>query len=635
MKKCNTFVIAGGIFLAVFLLSAIQVSPASIAPLAMPAKVQDSTLPYDMPLIIRGDEEAASAASSGNGTSDDPYVIEGKNILSNTTYGDYYWDRNIMWGGSRKSWFSPGIALHDVAVSVMIRNSVVETPTADVYCLAFVVDECHDVRFENVQTLGPVAKGLFARGNYSDPWNPIVAGSVSVSDCTINGFTNGEGASFSYLDTLVLSRVTINDPYNPGLHTGTSITAVLNIQMSHVAFFDCALFMNGPPVQTCSIDTTNTVNGKPILFLNNQSGFTIGPVNDRHHRNRFEDRRCDDRGYRVHYNISPAQVIAYNCSNFEIANVVMDAGGYFVTLYGCKNGWIHDSEMTNSKYDAIYMVWCGGIIIERCKIHYNLRGGILSGGGDVARKNIIRNNEIYDNGRNVRPILSFNMEISNNEIYFTKPIIDLIMSVTPDTYLYGIQMMGSHDIDIKNNYIHDVSWAIDDEYFYGIGSGENVNIIGNKIDSGYAAILEDVSYLTTVGIMNSISSSASSAWTIANNVVTNFSMLLTIDTPDCLIRGNAFKNGAISIWGAGTAVYLNGFFNCSMSSSTEVAWNSSQFGNYWSDYKIKYPDAKRAAHFTWDTPYVISDGVIDYKPLVMFPLPFSCHVICGPCHGKC
>ncbi|MCK5636368.1 MAG: hypothetical protein KAH91_03025, partial [Thermoplasmatales archaeon] len=38
-------------------------------------------------------------------------------------------------------------------------------------------------------------------------------------------------------------------------------------------------------------------------------------------------------------------------------------------------------------------------------------------------------------------------------------------------------------------------------------------------------------------------------------------------------------------------------------------WNDSKYGNYWSDYKEKYPNArKKPFKGIWDTPYDIEGG---------------------------
>ncbi len=47
------------------------------------------------------------------------------------------------------------------------------------------------------------------------------------------------------------------------------------------------------------------------------------------------------------------------------------------------------------------------------------------------------------------------------------------------------------------------------------------------------------------------------------------------------------------------------------------AWDDGKQGNYWNDYKEKYPDAKELNNATvWDTPYFIDETNVDHYPLV-------------------
>ena len=47
-------------------------------------------------------------------------------------------------------------------------------------------------------------------------------------------------------------------------------------------------------------------------------------------------------------------------------------------------------------------------------------------------------------------------------------------------------------------------------------------------------------------------------------------------------------------------------------------WDNGNIGNYWDDYLEKYPEAKKIDGI-WDTPYVITDYVVDRYPLLNPP----------------
>jgi len=67
-------------------------------------------------------------------------------------------------------------------------------------------------------------------------------------------------------------------------------------------------------------------------------------------------------------------------------------------------------------------------------------------------------------------------------------------------------------------------------------------------------------------------------------------------------------------------------------SNTTCTWDDGKFGNYWSDYKLRYPNATEVKGLgIWDTPYQIDPDDIDgkehfdYYPLVTDPQPPASH----------
>jgi len=100
------------------------------------------------------------------------------------------------------------------------------------------------------------------------------------------------------------------------------------------------------------------------------------------------------------------------------------------------------------------------------------------------------------------------------------------------------------------------------------------------------------------------------------------------------ITGNTLDdNGIQLINSCNNKIYLNNFLNNSdnvVSSFTNNLWNStskktytyngstysSYLGNYWSDYKEKYPDAEEIGSTgIWNTPYRI-EADNDFYPLI-------------------
>jgi parallel beta-helix repeat protein len=71
-------------------------------------------------------------------------------------------------------------------------------------------------------------------------------------------------------------------------------------------------------------------------------------------------------------------------------------------------------------------------------------------------------------------------------------------------------------------------------------------------------------------------------------------------------------------------IYYNTFFNNSVQAWDDSInhWNSTEIGNYWSDYTEKYPEATDSDNNgVWDTPYEIpGNSNKDYYPLVNPPV---------------
>ena len=92
----------------------------------------------------------------------------------------------------------------------------------------------------------------------------------------------------------------------------------------------------------------------------------------------------------------------------------------------------------------------------------------------------------------------------------------------------------------------------------------------------------------------------------------------------CFYNVFGFFNGlGIWIWeSVDNTIYHNNFVNNTVQVwldvfSLENVWYDGQFGNYWSDYEERYPDAtERDDLGVWYTPYVIDPDNVDYCPLI-------------------
>ncbi|MCK4365280.1 MAG: right-handed parallel beta-helix repeat-containing protein [Thermoplasmatales archaeon] len=114
--------------------------------------------------------------------------------------------------------------------------------------------------------------------------------------------------------------------------------------------------------------------------------------------------------------------------------------------------------------------------------------------------------------------------------------------------------------------------------------------------------------------------SRSSNNTIKNiNVFNNLDcgILVTPSSDNNKIFGNTISsNNGYGIWLGDSSnyniIYHNNFINNGENAYDECnnTWDDGKYGNYWSDYKEKYPNAKKKLlkPWMWDTPYEIPGG---------------------------
>ncbi len=94
-----------------------------------------------------------------------------------------------------------------------------------------------------------------------------------------------------------------------------------------------------------------------------------------------------------------------------------------------------------------------------------------------------------------------------------------------------------------------------------------------------------------------------------------------------VVRGNVITNSTIcglaeNAWVRPNLIHLNMFVgNVAhvLSPDDRERFDDGELGNYWDDYRERYPDAKRVGR-TWDTPYEVVpySGTFDYHPLAFW-----------------
>jgi len=196
--------------------------------------------------------------------------------------------------------------------------------------------------------------------------------------------------------------------------------------------------------------------------------------------------------------------------------------------------------------------------------------------------NIIEKNFIFDNVYGINLVDSHNNTIKNNiisenigAIFISKCDGNEINSNNISNNNGGVILMSSSNTTINSNIILKNNYGI-----YIKGSRDN-NIIGNDIISNHQyGIWLYNSSLNKIILNNNISK---------NN------------------EGIKLKNSCYF-----NHIYKNNFLNNTISAIDECnnTWNDENYGNYWSDYLEKYPEAKKKIMkpWMWNTPYKINEG---------------------------
>jgi len=343
---------------------------------------------------------------------------------------------------------------------------------------------------------------------------------------------------------------------------------------------------------TQDIDTSNTVNGKPIIYWKNQIGGTI-PA-------------------------GAGQVILANCTNLVVENQNISVDGVGIGL-GFTSGCTITGNNIFSTIDIV-SIWLessnGNNITNNIGHSIHLSGSddnnIISNEWAFidlcyhSYSNIITGNTITNSYGIYIYYYSDNNIITGNNIFSTNQdgiYIDLSDSNTvknnniTNNYKYGIRLCGESNNIVDNN--------ITNNGGYGIGVGGDSNTIsGNNISNNENGIYIE-------GVKDNIITD--------NNITKNIKCGIYIQ----LANGNIIKGNTISDNQYGikcpdnkdsynNIFYHNNFIDNIYNAYDEGRniWNDRKYGNYWDDYKERYPNAKpnKFKPWIWNTPYEIEGG---------------------------
>jgi len=303
-----------------------------------------------------------------------------------------------------------------------------------------------------------------------------------------------------------------------------------------------------------------------------------------------------------------SQIILANCSNCIIKNLNLSNVICSIQLGFSSYNTIIQNNFNNLS-DAIQLICSSNNNISYNILNDNFRGfDLYNSKENYINKNSFKNNSIaigssfYDsNGETFFSLPDkniFRMKLFKRDIYKRKSTVESSKNIISNNNFYdsfhAIEAFGIQYDKIYNNTFSNNTHGI------FIWLSDNIVISWNNITSSRSGI----SILGTSNCKitrNNISSSIFEGIEI-----------LSFNSENNYICGNIISNNNYGIYISGNnhTIIHNNFLNNvnNVYNNGNNIWDDGKFGNYWSDYVEKYPDAKPKLFnpWMWDTPYEVS-----------------------------
>jgi parallel beta-helix repeat protein len=648
-----------------------------------PAEAGETPFPS---ILIHSDDEftPANGVFNGSGTASDPYIIE--DLLITGPYGRCIEIRNttkhllvrnvtctkgsgasmgISVGNATNctfedvvvydqaygiiAWESENITIRDCTIStgnLKFRDSehvaVYNTSVTDVdpkyFKWGIEVDRTNNCTIVDCRVINATQYGLYVHasndlvainntleqfdryGIYISRWSAAGVGydliGNNISDCRY-GFMLEE-----LTDVRVINN-TIRDIVMAGIFSRTS--TFINLSGNEMERGGILMEVDDPSqgIMECQ---GNTISGRPIVYVSNASGKVIHTDAAQVFLVNLTD--CKLVNYTNPAALTPVYV--FYCNNVTLSNLSLTDGVRGITVLGGEGVSIKTSSLANYTDKGISASLTTDLTISDSTFTDSWHCIEIMDSDDVdVIGNTFTNSIRGVMGDDDSPTWETheNWTIANNSFAHLDNAIrvyDLVNGTVKNNVVdncsrSAIQVLDPNsELLVEGNIISNSSW-------WGIGVGPSVSsrIVNNTVqdsDGGCIGIssLDDGLVLGNVlkragGLGMWISTATNS--TIVGNIIS-----------DC-------QDYALRIDGSGNRFYLNTFISNSkgepgpnpdqvLDVGTNELWDDGKRGNFWSDYRAKYPAASNDG-LVWDTPYLIFTSspslLYDRYPLAIEP----------------
>lgn len=458
-----------------------------------------------------------------------------------------------------------------------------------------------------------------------------------------NAHNNGDGIYLRYSDRNNISEN--NASYNRmGIHLDNSMEMSIS---GNIMLYD-SIFISSDSLEdwnTHTIDSSNTVNGKPVYYMKDQNMGTV-PVN----AGEIILANCDNfmiEGQTLTYG-SVGLLFGFSSQN-SIRDITVSYNDYGIYLHlssgniisginathngvGIRLTYSSQNEITNNNISdngyGIYQFPCSRNYILCNMISHNTRGIYVNGGN----RNKIDDNNVSHNivfGINLHS--TANNEVTNNTVYMSDQE-GIYLDFSNDNYIYNNTVISNNLAGISlyvsnSNLLSDNHIQGNERGFYLRQSTEN-DIINNDL-------LENIDGFHIRG-------SSNNNMIMDNNISLNDNGLYLLDSHDnYFINNTFFSNTDYGLYLESTSnnrIFHNNILhnlNQAYDDGGTNIWNDTypSGGNYWSNYvgvdEFSGPDQDQpGSDGIGDINYTIDNDSVDHYPLME---PFI--YIPGPVHN--